>query len=137
MTKRMEYTTALIFGMVAITDKHIDIDGYSNARTLGEMFREMADAVEAYDINEAYALRSASRDGLKEQYRVPAPSCIYSSTNIDFVFDWEDVAGASNAMEEHIFGSRRADGRKVVGYEVVDNTEYADARRYVRYRFAR
>lgn len=119
-------TEELIFGSTKITPTLITIDGYSNQRTLSGALGELANVLDKFDKGEGDALRTIikSKD----------ISVIYDEGG--YSLDFESVPGAVNYMKTadnphgHTYGDKRKK-RKLKGYEVYEDAEYANAKWYV------
>lgn len=123
------YTDGLIFGEVKEYADYIDINGYSNATTTKQAYKELASVVENFDKDEADAIRQLHDDGGNIVF--PPRK---GESPAQYILEVEEVTTANNTLENHAFGNKRK-GRKLKGYEVNNGVESADSRWYLHVRF--
>jgi len=89
----------LVFGTAIITDKFVDIDGYSNKPTLKGALSDLAKALGKYDKGEADALRASVKAGEAEQYNNPSDS----NNGVQYILEYQpvDSAGRFNDEDEY------------------------------------
>jgi len=85
--------TPIIYGTAMIREDSIDIDGYSNKKTLKGALADLAKAIEKYNKGEADALRSSIKFNEIEQVNTVPEGGVY-------ILEYEEVPSASNWNEE-------------------------------------
>ena len=108
------FADAVIRPATAENSEMVDIDGYSNKKTLNGAIRDLAKAVAKYNKIEANALLDMIKTGELQQY---TPDMYTDKSNIGYLLDWEEVGSATRLNEE------------------TDEVEYADGRWYLHVRF--
>lgn len=93
-----EPVKGLIFGTAAIRPNTIDIDGYSNKKTLAGALKELARAVDKYDTGEG--------DYIRTMVSANEMNPVYPDKNAgpdQYIIEWEEVpsAGRYNAQDEY------------------------------------
>ena len=104
--------TPLIYGMAAIRKGSVDIDGYSNKKTLKGAIKDLAKAVDTFDKGEGDYLRGLVKDN--ELSMVKPDKTIGAN---QYILEWENVPSASRFNEDK------------------DEMEYKDANYYLHIRF--
>lgn len=104
--------TPLVFATAMIREDSVDIDGYSNKKTLKGALSDLAKAIEKYNKGEADALRSSIKFNEIEQVNTVPEGGVY-------ILEYEEVPSASQYNEE------------------TDEMEYAEGRWYVHTRFGK
>lgn len=87
--------TSIIFGTAHIAPNYIDIDGYSNKKTVKGALSDLAKALEKYDKGEADSLRSAIKFGETEQV-LPDKSL----GPAQYILEYEEVPVATQENEK-------------------------------------
>lgn len=86
--------TPLIFGTAMIRPDSIDIDGYSNKKTIKGALEDLAKALDKYDENEADGLRTAISANEIEQIHA-----IRGEGSAQYILEYEEVPLASRYNE--------------------------------------
>lgn len=86
--------TPLIFGTAHIAPEFIDIDGYSNKKTIKGALSDLAKALDKYDKNEADGLRTAISNDETEQI---LPSKQDGAGQ--YILEYEEVPSAARYKE--------------------------------------
>ena len=136
---RTEYTDALIFGTIQETETYIDIDGYSNAKNIKEAYKELGEALKPYDRDEAeYIGKEVYEAHIKYGDDLTFPPH-KDEGPAQFILEYEEVTMATNTVkceeyqENHIFGNKHKN-RRLKGYELENDVEYAAAKWYLHVR---
>ena len=90
---REESVKGLIFGLANVREEYIDIDGYSNKKTLKGALGDLARALEKYSKAEADALRSNIKFGEISE--------VHYDKNFDcqqYILEYESVPCASTIV---------------------------------------
>lgn len=85
----------LIYGTAVITDKYVDIDGYSNKKTEKGMLGDLARAMDDFSKGEADNIRMMVKFNEIEQ--APAGRGAPAAT---YILEWEEVTSAYNWKNE-------------------------------------
>ena len=104
--------TPIIYGTAAIRPNSIDIDGYSNKKTLKGALSDLAKALEKYDKGEADALRDSIKFGEIGQVKP------IEGGGAQYILEYEEVPSAARYNEN-------------------DEMEYKEAKWYVHTRIIR
>ena len=135
---KTSYTDELIFGTVQETADYIDIDGYSNARNIKEAYKQLGNALEPYDKENAEYISKEVYENYKTGDNLTFPPR-KDEGPAQFILEFEKVPLANNQAksnefpENHTFGNKRK-GHKLKGYEINENMESADAKWYLHVR---
>ena len=105
---------SLVFGLADIRKDYIDIDGYSNKKTLNGAIKDLARAADEFKNGEGDALRENIKDN--ELVMVKPDKTIGGA---QYILEWEEVPQASQINEK------------------TDEMEYKDANWYLHLRFIR
>ena len=119
--------TPLIFGMANVRKEFIDIDGYSNKKTIAGALSDLAKALDKYDKGEADALRYVIKN--KEITQILPDRNIGGA---QYLLDWEEVPSASRYVDSKGIDSLLSDED-----DSTHTIEYKDARWYVHTRVLR
>ncbi len=110
--------TPLIFGEARIHSNFIDIDGYSNKKTIEGALKDLAKAVAKYDKDEADAITSMIKFD-----EIVQTKYVSGDGNAQYILEWEEVPSASRYV-----GNNEDSDREI---------EYKDGRWYLHTRIIR
>lgn len=91
---REESVKGLIFGLANVREDYIDIDGYSNKKTLKGALSDLARAIEKYSKVEADGLRSCIKSNEISEIHYDS-SCGFPQ---QYILEYEDVPCASTIV---------------------------------------